>query len=199
MPTVQDFSKSSPFNHREASWMQSAPTVGDLAVGQYTMNRREVTTSNSPSATQTIRLTYFTATKSETYNQIAITSGATAAAATPTLVRIGIYEEASNGDLTLIASTPNDTTLFAAITTAYAKALSAPVSISKGNRYAVGILVVTAVAAPSFYGNSSLIGSLAGAFPRISSQLTAQADLPASIPTASLSSSAVNIYSVLLP
>ncbi len=179
------------------------PDVTDpnaLTVGQETFSRLLITTASSAPASQSLRLTFFTARKSEVASQVRQWSGTTAAGATPTLARIGLYSVAANGDIALIASTPNDTTLYAAASTAYTKAFSVPVAVNAGVRYAVGLLVVSAAAMPSYYSTSTVLSGVEmSAAPRVSAAVAAQADLPASVVAASLAASASPFYSVILP
>lgn len=137
-----------------------------------------------------VQLQYFTADKTETINTLTAYTGTVAAGATPTLVRYGVYSVAANGDLTLVASTPNDTTLLAATNTAYPKALSASLAKVAGTRYATAIIVVTAAALPTFHGQqltaTTVMNTLLRDSPPLVGRLTGQTDLPASITAASL-------------
>lgn len=176
--------------------------AGALASGESTCPRLDATASNL-TATGSMRLSYFTATKTETIFQVAYFTGGTAAAATPTLVRYGVYQEAGNGDLTLVASTANDTTLFAAAGTAYPKNLVAAWSKTRGTRYAIGRLVVTAVQVPSLLGRpAAAAGAGAGiwfATPKLTAQATGLTDLPSTITAASLTSSVFFDYAEARP
>lgn len=139
-----------------------------------------------------LRFTYFTCPKSFTATQLSAYSTGTPAAATPTLVRYGLYTVASNGDLTLVASTTNDTAVFSVASTQYTRAISGPSAITSyamvtGQRYAFGVLIVTGVATPTMWGWQTPLGAIANLEPKLGSCLTGQADLPASITSASLS------------
>lgn len=198
MPT-EDYSRFSPFNVREGSWLSSLPDSNEVAAGIGSMDRAAIITNGIVITTQSMRLTYFTAVRDEVVTRIEISTGSTAAAATPTICRMGLYTVASNGDLTLVASTPNDTTLFAAATTVYSKALSASYTLQKGQRYAFGILVVTAVATPTFYGNGQIPAAIAAYNPRISGVVAGQADLPASVANASITTTSQVFFAAFLP
>lgn len=141
--------------------------------------------------TGTLALSYFTADKTETITTLTAYTGTTAAAATPTICRMGIYSVAANGNLTLVASTPNDTTLFAAASTSYPKALSVSLSKTAGQRYATGILVVSGTTMPSFHGIQLLadtpMNSILMLAPAISGRATGQTDLPGSLTAAGVS------------
>jgi hypothetical protein len=160
-----------------------------LAVGVSTMLRSDVFSNNTVlGSSGSMRLTYFTPEKSVVASNVRVITGTTAAAATPTLCRIGLFSVAANGDLTLIGSTPNDTTLFAAASTAYSKALSASATLLAGQRYAMGILVVSGVGVPSFQGQVPVLLASEGAMaPALASVLSGQTDLPSSVAVGSLS------------
>lgn len=171
-----------------------------LTTGEATMHRRVATSNTVGQATGVLRLSYFTARKTETITQVRVISGGTAAGATPTLVRIGLWTVAADGALTLVASIANDTALYAATNTPYTRALSASYGKVAGQRYAAGSLVVTGATAPSLIGGIvNFNATEAGIAPRIGAALTGQTDLPASIAAGSLVDSAQLPYIVLLP
>jgi hypothetical protein len=172
-----------------------------LTTGEATIPRHLVQSTSAATSTGNMRLTYFTARKSESITQVRMWCGGTAAAATPTLIRIGLYTVAANGDITLAASTDSDTALFAATNTSYTKALAAPLGKVAGQRYAVGLLVVTAGAAPTVYGHAIWGAATAepAAAPRISGSVGSQSDLPASVVSASVAVNGQMHYAVLLP
>src|SRR5215207_4562461 len=95
-----------------------------LTTGEETIPRMFAFQSNVTRVSGVLGLTFFSARKTESISQIRMTCG-NVAAASITLCRIGIYSVAGNGDITLVASTPNDTALFAATFTRYTKSLSA--------------------------------------------------------------------------
>ncbi len=176
-----------------------APGPDGLTSGESTIPRRDVTATTAASGTQNLRLTYFTAKKTEPITQVRVPSGSTAAGATPTLARVGIYTVDSSGNLTLVASTANDTALFAASSTEYVKSLSASFTKQRGTRYAVGILVVTSATAPTFLGHNSLTSAEAGKAPRLGGLVSAQSDLPSSVSVGSITDQAHLAYVALLP
>lgn len=137
-----------------------------------------------------IRLSHFTARKTESITQLSVATGSTAAGATPTLIRMGVYSVAGTdgqGDLTLVASTPNDTTLLAAQNTLYTKGLSASWSKVAGQRYAIGIIVVTAATAPTFVTmQQQAQADCFTSAPRLNSARNSQADLVTPIVAANL-------------
>lgn len=167
-----------------------------LATGEATMHRRYV--SNVPGLSNgNMRLSYFTARKSATVTQIrSVTS--TQAQVGATLCRIGVYSVDGSGNLTLIASIPNTTSLWLATNTAYTTNLSASFSKVRGTRYAVGVLIVGSSTAPLFMGASSLVSHEAAAAPRLSGFVTGLSDLPASVAAGSILDSGAIPYVVLL-
>lgn len=170
-----------------------------ITSGEETAPRHLATIASASTVSQTLRLTYFTARKSETTSQVRIYSGGTAAAATPTVCRIGLYAIDAAGAGTLVASTANDTALFAGMNTAYTKSWSAPYAKVAGQRYALGVLVVTSATAPTLFGGALGLAAEAAAAPRLTAQLGSQSDLPASFADASLSTGAQWHYAALLP
>jgi hypothetical protein len=172
-----------------------------LATGQGTIEPRTVALSVRQPSSGELNLTYFTSRKTETVTQIVQPTHTTAAAATPTLIRWGIYTINADNSLTLAASTPNDTTLLAATLTEYTKAFSASLALVAGTTYVLGLIVVSGATMPSYPGQA-IIG--AGAHylrePKSCARLTGQTDLPASIAAGSIvSSGAGPIQTLILP
>lgn len=168
-----------------------------LTVGQSTLSRRDATSTTITMTSQALRLTYFQAVKSQTVTSFRFASGGTAAGV-PTLIRFGLYSVAANGDLTLIGSTPNDTSLLNGVSTAYTKNLSTPVAITRGTVYAFGGLVVAATP-PTMRGLVLPSPASEGSIdPRQSGQLTGQADLPASVAVGSLADGLNLLYAALI-
>ena len=133
---------------------------------------------------QRMELTYFTADKSFTASKVRAAARGTAAA-TVTLIRFGLYTVDGSGNGTLVASTPNDTALFAATFTTYTKNLSATYDIVAGQRYAAGWLVV-ATTMPAVYGIQPPQTNPNQA-PRILGHITGLSDIPASFTEAGIS------------
>jgi hypothetical protein len=175
-----------------------AASDGNALPVQATLRRADVSSSTlALGASGSVRLTYFTATASGTLSSLRMVTGGTAAGATPTLCRMAIYSVAANGNLTLLAATANDPTLFAAANTAYARATTAPFAVVAGQRYAIGVLVVTAAALPTFLGNAlpgTYAATLLGLDPRITGAYSGQTDLPATITTDLLATMATVFY-----
>lgn len=164
------------------------PSQDGLTAGQIVPNRDLMSSATVSHATGTMALAFFTADKTETISTLTAYTGTTAAAATPTLCRMGIYEIDASGNGTLVGSTPNDTALFAATNTGYAKAVSTPFVKTLGKRYATAILVTSAVGLPTFHGPLSVAtppaSSVAFLAPVTIGRMTAQTDLPATFTVA---------------
>lgn len=182
------------------TWGTPADLRNLLTSGEETCARHLAQSSAVATSNQGLRLTYFTARKTETTANVRMDTGGTAAAATPTLCRFGLYSVDSGGGGTLVASTANDTTLFAAGNTGYTRAWSTPYSKVAGQRYALAVLVVTGAATPTFWGiGSAGLAADAGLAPRLGGLLTGQADLPSSFTDASLTATAQCFYGAVLP
>lgn len=170
-----------------------------LTVGEETYGRDLSSNAGNTAITGALRLSYFTARKTETTTQCRFISGTTAAGATPTLVRYGLYLIAANGDGTLVASTPNDTSLFAGTLTPYPKSWLVAYNKVAGRRYAAGVLVVTAAASPTLVGVAIQGTAEAATAPRICGSLAGQSDLPNSFTDASLTAIGARFYAAILP
>lgn len=170
-------------------------------VGQYTFPRQFAIHSIAVTSGQP-RVAYLTARRTETVANVRAYSGGTAAAATPTLQRLGVYSIAADGALTLLAATTNDTaTLFRTASTGYTKALAAPVNLVAGTRYAIVSLVVTTAATPTVVGLAPAIpvADAAAAPPLSHVGPTGLTDLPATITAAQLGQSTNRMLAGLLP
>lgn len=163
-------------------------------IEQWTLN----TSAALQPASGVISLSFFTAKKTETINNIIVSTGSVAAAATPTLIRFGVYNVDSADNCTdLACSTANDTTLLASTQTQYTKALQAPWNKVIGRRYAFAHLVVSAAATAIMCGSSIISNNLTQVFalqtPRRFARFAGQTDLPASIPVGSQSQASYRI------
>jgi hypothetical protein len=170
----------------------------ELTTGESTLVRRMVTSSAVPTTNNTMRLTYFTARKTETVTQLRTISGSTAQVGA-TLCRVGIYSVDGSGNLTLVGSIANDTTLWLAASTAYTRSLSESFTKTRGQRYAVAVLVVGSSTAPTTLGQLSMVTSEAVVAPRLSGFVASQTDLPATVSVGSVLDTAGQSYTVLLP
>lgn len=167
-----------------------ATDVGVLDRGHGLENAEETMSRTAMSGnfnvtTGTLQLSYFTPRVSRTVGTLELITAGAGASPTPTLVRFGLYSVDGSGNLTLVGSSVSDTTLLTAASTVYAKALSASVSLTKGARYAVGVLQVGATTPAKVYGVIT-VGAVNGRAPALAHSLAAQTDLPASIAVGTL-------------
>lgn len=144
-----------------------------------------------------LNLAYFTAKRTETVTNVYAHTGSAAAAATPTLCRMGLYSVSPTGDLTLVASAANDTTKFAATYSLVTMALSASYNLVAGQRYAIGALIVSTAATPTLLGAFfDLSAGLCNLSPRISGAIAGESDLPSTILSAAVNGGAPNWFAV---
>ena len=112
---------------------------------------RAAFTQQQALAASTLMLTYWTAVKTETINNVQTVTGGTAASGL-TYANIGIYTIDGSGNLTLAASTGDlHTTLWASTYTKYTSALTSGFSKVAGTRYAMGLLAV-GTTPPNLFG-----------------------------------------------
>jgi hypothetical protein len=149
--------------------------------GQMTLPRLLSDGSVSPTSGR-LNLAYFVADKSFTATKVRSVSRGTVCSAL-TRCRFGVWEIDGSGNGTLAASTPDDTTLFAATFTTYTKNFSASVNIVGGQTYAAGWLITGTVGV--FYA-AAPTGALGATAPRSVGDITTS-DLPASFTDASVS------------
>ncbi len=169
-----------------------------LADGSEGVFNRLLATSTAGASNGNFRGPYFTCRKSQTITKIRTIVGSTNQVGA-TLCRIGLYTVDASDNLTLVASTANDTSLWASAGTAYDKALSASYAVTRGTRYAVGHLVVGASQAPSLAGFTLLNGAVGNTLPRTGFLIGSQTDLPSSLAVGSMTGSNVMTYAALVP
>jgi hypothetical protein len=171
-----------------------------LTTGESIIDRRYGGVTGITLASGTVRYTYFQAEKTETCTQIKSVTDGTAAGATPTLAKMGVYSvNTSTGDLTLLASSTNDTALWNATSSPFTKSLGTGFAKVAGNWYACADLIVTAATAPNLAGTQHQVGSILASAPRWTAAFASQTDLVASVSSASLTASAGYVYHELLP
>ncbi len=170
-----------------------------LTSGESTMPRIVVSQNAVAGGNGNMRFTYFTARKSETITQVRWPCGGTAQVGA-TLCRIGVWEVDGSGNLTLVASTANDTNLWLAGSTSYTKSFSSSFAKVRGTRYATAALVVGTSTAPTFYGQTAMLAGENGIAPVVASLLGGQTDLPSSVLVGSLTlGQSHRAYAALLP
>ena len=183
-----------------------APLVSpdSLRVGESTIDRNSVISYCGLLGSGIVHLTNFTAKKTETINTLVMITGGTAAGATPSLVRMGVWTTDDDGHLlAMVASTANDTTLFGTTATEYARATQAPWNKVAGTRYAFGVLMVSSAAMPNLLGHA--YNTLAGSNyfpirkPTLMNLSTGQSDLPATWPNAVYPAATLAFYAEMRP
>ena len=160
------------------------PTVGETVIPRVNCGNSNTLTS------QTLGLTFWTAIKTEFVTQLSLVTSSTAAGATPTYAAMGLYQcsdFSATPNLTLLGQCANDTTLFAGTFTEYLRSFTnGGFWKYQGQRYAFGVLVVTAAATPNFFGYNGILNRAVNA-PRINANVFSQNSLPASVTSANLS------------
>lgn len=167
-----------------------------ITSGEFCMDRRHATNNNlTMGGSGWMHFMGWTADKTETVATVTTYTGSVAAGATPTLCRVGIYEVDALGNMTLVASIANDTTLWSVVFTPYQRTLSSAWSKVAGRRYAFATLIVSGAAMPqmqgALYGATGTMSTIMGVLPMGTSSLTGQADLPASVAVGSLTANRV--------
>lgn len=157
--------------------------------------------SGVASVTQQLTLIGFRAIKTETITRLQFYTGGTAAGATPTLVRAGVYVRQPGNTWGLSNSFATDTALFAATNTTYTKTLTTTFNKQAGQDYAIGLLIVSAAAFPVLVAPPTFSGATTGfatdallAQPLTFAKVITQADLPTLIPAASVVASATGHF-----
>jgi hypothetical protein len=157
-----------------------------LASGETCLPRECGIGSTTALVSGNMPVTYFTAQKSEVVNQILGFTGNVAAGATPTFCAMGWYSVDALGNLTQVGGCANDTTLFAAAFTTYTRPLITPFLKQAGQRYAYGLLCISAAAMPTLSGYNGAV-VLANVAPRLSGIVNGQVALPTNVPVGSVS------------
>ena len=141
-------------------------------------------------STQQLNLTVFQAEQTMLVSNITVQNGNTAAGATPSLIRVGLYS-VSGTTATQLCVCTSDTSKLAAAYTAYTFPMTAPAVVTRGTTYFAAALVVTAAAAPTLLARpAAAVGnatydSLFGSGYR-SGAIAGQADLPATFTTTNI-------------
>lgn len=172
-------------------------TTQAIAAGETNMPRLNVG-STAPTVSQKLQLTYWTAARTETINNIGTVSGSVAAGATPTYCAMGCYLVNANGSLTLMGACANDTTLFAATFTEYIRAVTTPFQKIQGQRYGHAFLIVSAAAMPNIEGYNGTVTKAASP-PVLCNAVPGLSTLPASIASGSLQGTASMFFGEVTP
>lgn len=138
---------------------------------------------------------FFSPPYSFTASQISIATSA--ASATITAAKLGLYTVDANGAVTLVARTASDNTIFSTASSVATRSFSttggypATYALSAGSRYALAFFATASSSMPSVpaIGANS---SAAWASPRIHGYMTSQSDLPTSVASNGYATSAHN-------
>lgn len=168
------------------------PSVGEFAPRRLYLNGTATLTSG------TLVGPIIRADKTENIGTITAYTGSTAAGATPTTCAYGIFSiDPTTQNATLVAQSTNDTTLFAAANTLYAKALTGSFTKVAGTYYWIALLVVSGAAMPNFLGWQGPTGAQAStilnAWPAHNYALSGQSSIPSSVLGTSLTASATSV------
>lgn len=147
-----------------------SPVLPEQAVNDYAV------------ASQRLLLVYGRPATSFTASQMACVTGATSSASI-TLARMGIYTVASDGAVTLVASTANDTALTGTASSVRTKALSVGYDLVAGELYALAVLqVATTPGSLRLARTNPAMSDNTGTFwPVLGRSIASQSDLPSTL------------------
>lgn len=177
---------------------------GNRMTGYEPFPRNGWTSTGNSLGAGVVRFMYFTAVEEVPCTAFYTASGTTAAAATPSLCRVGLYSVGVSGDLDLVARSANDPTLWAATITAYTSVMATaggyPSSVTPviGQRYALAVVCVTGGTPPTMYSQEFVRGTHQ-LEPRMTAALVGQTDLPTHVPSGDLLPSDVCWWVGLVP
>ncbi len=186
-----------------AGVISAIPKHSELTTGESNLPRTDIVAANALTS-GVLYLSYFTAQKTESAGRVRIVCS-TGAAATPTLCKVALFSVAAgddlSSDLTLLAVSANDTSLFSTSNTAYTITFPSWVTKTAGSRYAVGVLVVSGATMPTLAGLpiSTLAAVEAAVPPILSAELSGQTDITADVTTALSTSTNLHYVAVLPP
>ena len=172
-----------------------------LDTGEAIYPRPDLASNAVTCVSQTMRLVFFTATKSLNTTQVRVIGGATAAAATPTLIENGLFTIGTSGDGTRVTVTGNDTSLYSVANSTYTRSWLAAYNMVIGLRYALSWLVVSSFAVPTYTGmNIISTATTESSFPpRITGTIPGQTATPTAFTAASVVAVTSRPYGVILP
>jgi hypothetical protein len=180
--------------------------LGDIDIltnGEGSIDRKAPLTGVAYGTSGNMLLTYRRAIKTETITKLSMACG-TAAGATPSLIKFAVYSVNENtGDLTLVASTANDTTIFASANTGYEVNLSSSWSKTAGTLYAYGLLLISSQTLPTVIGHAHLastgVNNILALPPRVTGLVSGQTDLPSSVVSSSIAVSNRALWTHAIP
>jgi hypothetical protein len=182
------------------------PDYGQRIAGVIeTMSRWPASLSFPAPGAGTMALTYFTPDQTVTVTTLTTVSRGTAGVGT-TLARMGLYTAAANGDLTCVARTAADATLWGVVNTTYSRAITdngaagtpaaiTSYTVTRGQRYAFATLHVGSTTSPSLAGATSA-AAITALPPRLFGYVTAQTDIPATVAGATIAANTVSANAI---
>lgn len=171
-----------------------------LSGGVESMPIDAINSSTNQTVSGAVYFAYFTPMITVTCANALTYSGGTAAAATPTVCRVGFYTVAANGDLTLVARTENTTSLWSGTNAEYVTEFDttggypASYTFVAGVRYAGAMICVTGTTAPQLRGSQSATSAHVARAPRKVGVRTGEADLAASYTSGLIANTSTRMY-----
>lgn len=177
--------------------------IDTLDVGEASLDRHATLSGVSYGSSGNMIVTYRRATRTEDITKLSMSSG-TAAGATPSLVKFGVYSvNEITGELTLVASTANTTSTFSAANTTYEVDLSSTWNKVAGTMYAYAVLIVTGTTLPTIIGKSHLssnsVAAILALSPRVSGTVISLTDLPSTVDSVDILASIRALWTHALP
>lgn len=174
-----------------------APNRIYLNGGEATYDRVYLNTNTAGTLSGDLRLTGFTALHTETCNNITSYTGG-GAGATLTLCRMGVYQvDPTTGNLTLLAATANDPTLWTATNTRYVRPLTTQFNKVANTPYMLGWICVGTTLPQivmSAVSNLSFFIPAQNQIPPACGKIQGQSDLPLTIPYSSYTGLTQSMY-----
>lgn len=171
--------------------------------GEATFDRALISNNTANIVGGAVQLLGFTALRTEVCNNIVAYTVAQAAAATPTLCRMGVYQQDQLGNLTLLSATANDTTLFSTINTRWVRSITPQFNKVAGTAYCLAFIVVSTFTLPQLAigtqnGNFGALLPALMSPPLSSVRIIGQTDLPLTI-SPGLYNACNNFFMEVLP
>jgi hypothetical protein len=177
---------TSLWTHKSTDYDPMLSALGMSSLTPETMPRTAAAAAGNTVSGE-VHLSFFTAAQTKTVSNISMVTSGTAAA-TVTTIRLGLYTVDGSGNVTLVARTANDTTLFNATNATFTRPFNttggfpSSYELVAGTRYAVGFIVV-ATTRPSLYHCPTQNAAITSLAPRMAAVLASQTDLPTTINT----------------
>jgi hypothetical protein len=190
----------------EVARASGAETTLGLVLGTYPFKTGELVTngetlyprygtaeSSSGFLTERLALTYFIPQRTESVTEVIISGGAIVASGL-TFAKIGVFSEATNGDLALVGVTADlHTSLFSSAYGTYTESFTSGFTKTAGQRYALGVLLI-GTTMPNFYGASC---GYQGAAPKVSGYVDSETTMPTSITNGSINVGTFMVNAIL--